>query len=577
MTCHDNCENMHLSYARAPYVDPDYLSNLTDANIPLLSTIGRGPRGAGIKIRVVRGQNGEYKLSFVNDITNETIVTTPNLDFGTLEFSCPEHNKVDGEVGHMYVRWVRGAEVKSWDILIPPGAHGARIFVSENEYKARGDKTYQTTVDDLMIYNRYNYTDKPTPRPNDIIVCSMNDNGVINLCFGTIQSVDNGKVVFTSRTIIKTPIPSIGPNGHWFVDGKDTGTTAQGPKGDKGDKGDTGKTGLQGKQGERGLQGYPGKNGIDGKNATIEIGDVTIVPSGIGPSVTATLDKKTNITTLNFGIPEGPEGRAINVQSGIWYIDTLPPYNDTPVNYAYIVYDGDRQFDLYIRGPLPVTADDGGPWTVVEDWQGRPGPGLRALIPPYIMDDEEGSILSVPAADAKQAFKPSDLIGDGDIVIDVEGHIGVIGSSEDNSGTYEVTNVGQLYLSVNTIEWENVTNKPFSSVDIEGILNIEDDVLSADVSWNDVSDKPFESLDDSLVKNKDGSLGIDNEWLNDKVETIIDESDQEASSVDWSKVTNRPFDTLGDYFVNKEGQLDINVQAIGESKVRTLIEEITNA
>jgi len=32
---------------------------------------------------------------------------------------------------------------------------------------------------------------------------------------------------------------TIGANGNWFIDGKDTGIKAQGPKGDKGDKGDT--------------------------------------------------------------------------------------------------------------------------------------------------------------------------------------------------------------------------------------------------------------------------------------------------------------------------------------------------
>ena len=41
-----------------------------------------------------------------------------------------------------------------------------------------------------------------------------------------------------------TPVITIGENGNWFVDGKDTGIKAQGPKGDKGDKGDVGKDGT---------------------------------------------------------------------------------------------------------------------------------------------------------------------------------------------------------------------------------------------------------------------------------------------------------------------------------------------
>ena len=56
-------------------------------------------------------------------------------------------------------------------------------------------------------------------------------------------------------------VVTIGANGNWFIDGKDTGFAS---KGDKGDKGDPGK---DGKDGNDGAPGAPGKDGVDGKDA----------------------------------------------------------------------------------------------------------------------------------------------------------------------------------------------------------------------------------------------------------------------------------------------------------------------
>ena len=53
-------------------------------------------------------------------------------------------------------------------------------------------------------------------------------------------------------------VVTIGANGNWFIDGKDTGFASKGDKGDKGDPG---------KDGNDGAPGAPGKDGVDGKDA----------------------------------------------------------------------------------------------------------------------------------------------------------------------------------------------------------------------------------------------------------------------------------------------------------------------
>lgn len=57
-----------------------------------------------------------------------------------------------------------------------------------------------------------------------------------------------------------TPTITIGENGNWFVDGKDTNIKAQGPEGPIGPQG------PQGPQGEQGPEGKPGQDGEDGRS-----------------------------------------------------------------------------------------------------------------------------------------------------------------------------------------------------------------------------------------------------------------------------------------------------------------------
>lgn len=62
-------------------------------------------------------------------------------------------------------------------------------------------------------------------------------------------------------------VVTIGANGNWFIDGKDTGFASKGDKGEKGDPGKDGAPGAPGKDGNDGAPGTPGKDGVDGKDA----------------------------------------------------------------------------------------------------------------------------------------------------------------------------------------------------------------------------------------------------------------------------------------------------------------------
>jgi uncharacterized repeat protein (TIGR02543 family) len=63
-------------------------------------------------------------------------------------------------------------------------------------------------------------------------------------------------------------VPSIGANGNWFINGVDSGVSAQGPTGVRGSRGFDGAAGPVGAQGPQGLQGTPGAIGVTGVGIT---------------------------------------------------------------------------------------------------------------------------------------------------------------------------------------------------------------------------------------------------------------------------------------------------------------------
>lgn len=108
-------------------------------------------------------------------------------------------------------------------------------------------KKLESTVSDLQtaINNGAVITDV-TPITNGVKVTLSN---------GKSFDVTNGKDGNDGKD---GSVVTIGANGNWFIDGKDTGFASKGDKGDKGDPG---------KDGNDGAPGTPGKDGVDGKDA----------------------------------------------------------------------------------------------------------------------------------------------------------------------------------------------------------------------------------------------------------------------------------------------------------------------
>lgn len=440
-----------------PYIEPDFMATECDDQLPAISTIGRGPRGRGVMVAGVEVDEDTFKFSIVEDENGETVYQTPNLSAGVIKVSAKPERPVAGETVVMDFTVTRDGKSTVTHIPIPAGSTGSRIFMCSVDLgKPMGEGyAYQTDISALMHYGRNNsqWKSMPTPRVNDVVLFTLDG----RLAFGTIEAVEDGKVFFTSQVDFDVlQSLEIDDSGNWVIGGVSTGKPARGPKGDKGDPGKNGRDGAPGPQGKDGLrgpqgpQGAAGAPGEDGKPAIMEIGKVEETKT---PTVKITrTDAIGNKFTVDFGLPRGADGKSVDVQGGIYTTNQLPAFDDTPVNRAFIVKDDDNQFDLYIRGFEPVIAEDGGPWTVVEDWQGVQGFSVRYLVSLTIPSE---GVLRIPANTATTAFQDSRFIIDGDLAIDKAGTVGIIGSSVDNSGDYIVTKIGTF-----NVDWNNVLDKP---------------------------------------------------------------------------------------------------------------------
>lgn len=352
--------------------------------LPLVSTVGTGPRGRGVYPVTLVDSNGEFVFALKDDITNQVIWESSNLSAGVIS--------VEDNV----VKVRQGGSVHEYPLEISEPEAGSRIYLQDAALTRSLDDTYVVPEADLRIYNQSRWPSKPAVRPNDVVFAHIQEPGTDYMVFGTVEAVeiinDVRSVVFTARTFVPMPVPTMGSDGHWYVDGVDTGVVAQGPKGDPGEDGHTpvitgskdgnvstlyadgvqiarindgakGDKGDKGKKGDRGDQGIQGPRGFQGNP---------------GPK----------------GDP-GRDGFSFDLQPGVYKIEDLPPFDDTPIGTAFCVSDWDENMDpvndLYVRGIEPVIAEEGGPWSVVEDWYGKGYVVTPAQYMCRVSENQEGS------------------------------------------------------------------------------------------------------------------------------------------------------------------------------------------
>ncbi len=407
----DSLPHLHNHGESGLYVEPDYWANDCDAQLPLLSTIGKGPQGEGLYVGNVVSTDKEISFALYSTDTHELVWQSPNMAAPKISFESADwRDLVPGVHADLDITVERGDTTETTTVHIPAGQPGSLIYLYPSQMERTADDTYTVPIDDLTIYGKAEYPSKPKPRPNDIVFFKYQGENEYGLALGTIEAVedwtagaDTGvvtKATFTARTFIQMPPITVGLNGHWLVGGVDTGVAAQGVKGNKGDKGDKGEKGNQGETGAKGDKGEAGKaatvavagtkqldpgaaayvsNLGTHNEAKLEFGIPEGKPAKLATLIVKNLEpgeeaygtvkvKSSNENSYEFvlGIPRGEDGKTFDVKNGWWAIEDLPDFDPTPLNTVYVVQWDDGTLHYYIRGRIAYDAELGGPWTVVD-------------------------------------------------------------------------------------------------------------------------------------------------------------------------------------------------------------------
>ena len=170
---HDHHPHMHNRGEGRPYIDPNVDSFKHDAALPVLSSIGRGPKGRGIYsvwdpetcvLKIYDDENDELKCSVVLDSPKVTI-------------SQP-HDVYPGQNAELDITVEQGDITTVYPVMLPCGEPGSHIFTYNNsvgyyEEHTTSESPYRTliwvSVDSIaedIVYDDYTYS-SPAPRVND--------------------------------------------------------------------------------------------------------------------------------------------------------------------------------------------------------------------------------------------------------------------------------------------------------------------------------------------------------------------------------------------------------------------------
>lgn len=188
---HDD-PHLHNRHEGKPYVEPDYFAHGHEAALPIISTIGRGPRGESVTAErdaqgnlFIKNENGETLAQFALGDWNISIV--PN----------PAHHIQEGQNSYFDVIVDNGVGTKSERVVVPCGEQGSKVFLyNDGNLPAKNNQVYQILKKNLKPSERSEIKSyNPDPRVNDIIFAESRDGEENDFVIGYITSSYDDYVV----------------------------------------------------------------------------------------------------------------------------------------------------------------------------------------------------------------------------------------------------------------------------------------------------------------------------------------------------------------------------------------------
>ena len=212
---------LHNRGAARPYVEPDWQANAAGHQLPVLSTVGRGPRGEGLEVGNVVNEDDTVSFALYSTLTGELVWQSPNLAPSKIEFLPTDFRDLAaGQPAPMDIKVTRGGITETTHAYLPCGEQGSLIYTLDAIVPWNRSQTYQTTVNDLIIYGNQHWNNghKPMPKVNDIIVVKLQEEDKVVLAIADIVQVGStseDEIALDSPVVyvVRTTIDNVGPKG----------------------------------------------------------------------------------------------------------------------------------------------------------------------------------------------------------------------------------------------------------------------------------------------------------------------------------------------------------------------------
>ena len=309
-----------------PYVEPDWQAHAAGDQLPLISTIGRGPRGTGLYASNFAVNGKSFGFDICSDATGEPIQHIGPIPTGQVSVSVLGDNAISITTnvlgGDGQVRSDRHV------VQLPQGADGSRVYSYANVAEYSEDDVYFIDTADLTYFDSPRAEELPDVRVYDgVVFCSESEEDRF-LMFGDVFSIDQQGIAAVA-VHMKIPMSDLA-----------------GPKGDRGPRGYTGDRGKSAYQvavdegfvgsEQQWLASLKGETGDDGFSPT-----VSVVDTSSGHLVTITDATGAHPFTVEDGHVDIPNLNLVDHVSAT--IDST--YSDYP--------DTNR---LIITGAMPIPA-----------------------------------------------------------------------------------------------------------------------------------------------------------------------------------------------------------------------------
>lgn len=207
---------MHNRGEARPYIEPDIYASAHDAAIPVISTIGRGPKGNSITAAL---DDSGYLV--IKDTDNEEVIARINMNPWEVSVTSNVPGAIDSGVESQFtITFTRGAEKRETTVAVPAGQAGSYIFATSSTIDASDfiddfDGTLEFVYDyelaprTLVLDNdSYTFYGSPTPslkpRVGDILHTELiwNDGGILRgmVCWFVITEIDDDNKTMFMRT-----------------------------------------------------------------------------------------------------------------------------------------------------------------------------------------------------------------------------------------------------------------------------------------------------------------------------------------------------------------------------------------